>query len=100
MRIAGAGGSGEDRDRLLERLDDLASLGLSLRVERLEGVFEGRLLRRLDDGILLFSGSLYAMTLTGIRALGAITPLGGVSFMAGWAALALAATKDSGETQQ
>jgi len=51
-------------------------------------------------GILLFSGSLYAMTLTGIRALGAITPLGGVSFMAGWAALALAATKDSGETQQ
>ncbi len=53
MRIAGAGGSGEDRDRLLERLDDLASLGLSLRVERLEGVFEGRLLRRLDDGLRL-----------------------------------------------
>ncbi len=35
-------------------------------------------------GIVLFSGSLYAMTLTGIRALGAVTPLGGLSFLAGW----------------
>lgn len=42
-------------------------------------------------GILLFSGSLYAMTLTGVRALGAITPFGGLSFIAGWAALAVAA---------
>ncbi|MDB5050638.1 MAG: putative small rane protein [Fibrobacteres bacterium] len=35
-------------------------------------------------GILLFSGSLYAMTLTGIKSLGAITPLGGVAFLLGW----------------
>lgn len=42
-------------------------------------------------GTLLFSGSLYAMTFTGIRALGAITPLGGVCFIAGWLCLALAA---------
>jgi len=35
-------------------------------------------------GILLFSGSLYAMTLTGIRPLGAITPLGGLAFLGGW----------------
>jgi uncharacterized membrane protein YgdD (TMEM256/DUF423 family) len=35
-------------------------------------------------GIVLFSGSLYAMTLTGIRALGAITPIGGLSFLAAW----------------
>ncbi|MCA2982328.1 DUF423 domain-containing protein [Gemmatimonas sp.] len=41
-------------------------------------------------GTLLFSGSLYAMTFTGIRALGAITPLGGVCFIAGWVCLALA----------
>lgn len=41
-------------------------------------------------GILLFSGSLYAMTLTGIRALGAVTPLGGLAFLAGWLALAVA----------
>ena len=40
-------------------------------------------------GILLFSGSLYAMTLTGARALGAITPLGGLAFITGWGALAV-----------
>lgn len=40
-------------------------------------------------GIALFSGSLYAMTLTGRRALGAITPLGGLLFLAGWAAIAV-----------
>jgi uncharacterized membrane protein YgdD (TMEM256/DUF423 family) len=44
-------------------------------------------------GVVLFSGSLYAMTLTGITKLGMITPLGGVSFIAGWVALALASTE-------
>jgi uncharacterized membrane protein YgdD (TMEM256/DUF423 family) len=42
-------------------------------------------------GTLLFSGSLYALALSGIRWLGAITPLGGVAFLAGWICLALAA---------
>jgi len=42
-------------------------------------------------GTLLFSGSLYALTLTGTRWLGAVTPLGGVAFIAGWLALAWAA---------
>lgn len=42
-------------------------------------------------GILLFSGSLYALALTGIRKLGAITPIGGVAFLVGWAALAMTA---------
>lgn len=42
-------------------------------------------------GILVFSGSLYALALTGIRVLGAITPIGGVAFMAGWILLFLAA---------
>jgi len=41
-------------------------------------------------GILLFSGSLYALSLSGIRALGVITPLGGAAFIAGWLALAWA----------
>jgi len=41
-------------------------------------------------GIVLFSGSLYALALTGVRVLGAVTPLGGLCFLAGWAALALA----------
>ncbi|MEO6097709.1 MAG: DUF423 domain-containing protein [Fibrobacteria bacterium] len=40
--------------------------------------------RLMVAGILLFSGSLYAMTLTGIRPLGAITPLGGLAFLGGW----------------
>lgn len=44
-------------------------------------------------GIVLFSGSLYALTLTGQRWMGAITPLGGVAFVAGWALLALAALR-------
>src|ERR671939_2065940 len=35
-------------------------------------------------GILLFSGSLYALSLTGTRVLGAITPFGGLTFIAGW----------------
>ena len=40
-------------------------------------------------GIILFSGSLYALALTGIGWLGMITPLGGVAFLLGWLALAL-----------
>lgn len=39
-------------------------------------------------GILIFSGSLYALAITGIRILGAITPIGGVSFIAAWLLLA------------
>ena len=41
-------------------------------------------------GIVLFSGSLYVMAVTGITVLGAITPIGGVAFLAGWALLAFA----------
>ncbi len=39
-------------------------------------------------GILVFSGSLYVLSLTGITKLGAITPLGGLAFIIGWAAFA------------
>lgn len=39
-------------------------------------------------GVVLFSGSLYAMTLTGVRWLGAVTPLGGLCFLAAWGCLA------------
>ena len=42
-------------------------------------------------GIILFSGSLYALSLSGIKVLGAITPLGGVGFIVGWACMAIAA---------
>jgi len=40
-------------------------------------------------GILIFSGSLYLLALTGVRSLGAITPVGGLSFIAAWFLLAL-----------
>ena len=42
-------------------------------------------------GVVLFSGSLYAMALSGVRALGAITPFGGVAFLAAWVLVAVAA---------
>jgi uncharacterized membrane protein YgdD (TMEM256/DUF423 family) len=42
-------------------------------------------------GIFIFSGSLYALALTGVTMLGAITPIGGVAFLIGWIALAVAA---------
>lgn len=41
-------------------------------------------------GTVIFSGSLYALALTGLRWLGAITPLGGICFLGGWLCLALA----------
>lgn len=44
-------------------------------------------------GVVLFSGSLYVMTLTKISILGAITPLGGVSFLVAWVLLIIAAVK-------
>ncbi|MBI5471162.1 MAG: DUF423 domain-containing protein [Ignavibacteriae bacterium] len=44
-------------------------------------------------GILLFSGSLYLLTLTGVRSFGMITPLGGLAFIAGWLLLAYSLIK-------
>jgi uncharacterized membrane protein YgdD (TMEM256/DUF423 family) len=43
------------------------------------------------SGIVLFSGSLYALSLSGVKFLGAIAPLGGTALMVGWACLAIAA---------
>lgn len=48
-------------------------------------------------GVLLFSGSLYVMTLTGVRALGAVTPFGGLLMLAGWAAVVAAAFRLPGQ---
>jgi uncharacterized membrane protein YgdD (TMEM256/DUF423 family) len=47
-------------------------------------------------GIVLFSGSLYLLSLSGVRWLGAITPLGGAAFLAGWLALAWAIWRGQG----
>jgi uncharacterized membrane protein YgdD (TMEM256/DUF423 family) len=46
-------------------------------------------------GILVFSGSLYALALSGIKILGAITPIGGLALMVGWIAFAIAAFKSA-----
>jgi uncharacterized membrane protein YgdD (TMEM256/DUF423 family) len=58
---------------------------------------DGALLRAagwlFTAGIVLFSGSLYLLALTGVTILGAITPLGGVAFLAGWGCLIVAALK-------
>src|SRR6059036_425870 len=57
--------------------------------------FDGWLLRTagwlFTAGIVLFSGSLYALALTGVTVMGAITPLGGLAFLAGWACFIIAA---------
>ena len=45
----------------------------------------------LVAGMLLFSGSLYALALTGVRALGAVTPIGGIALLAAWVAMGWAA---------
>ena len=47
----------------------------------------------LGIGIILFSGSLYLVAISGIKAIGAITPIGGSSFVAGWISLAIAVWK-------
>ena len=57
--------------------------------------FDGWLIRTagwlFTAGIVLFSGSLYALALTGVTGLGAITPIGGLAFLAGWACFIVAA---------
>lgn len=47
-------------------------------------------------GIILFSGSLYALSVTGMSVLGAITPIGGVAFLIGWALVFFAAIQQAG----
>lgn len=67
----------------------LAALAVRGQAARLAGIAAGLFLA----GILLFSGSLYVLALSGITALGMITPLGGLCLIAGWVVLALAALK-------
>src|SRR5213592_1183392 len=51
-------------------------------------------------GAVLFSGSLYALALTGARAWGIVTPLGGLCFMAGWLALAVGLWRGAGDLRR
>jgi uncharacterized membrane protein YgdD (TMEM256/DUF423 family) len=68
------------------------ALGLAAWVaSRAPGVAAGLSGWAFAVGVLLFSGSLYTMALTGARWLGAVTPLGGLLLLVGWLALAVAA---------
>ena len=60
------------------------------------GVWAGRAAWLFAIGLILFSGSLYALALSGMRGLGVVTPFGGVAFIAGWLALAMAGWKQQG----
>lgn len=69
----------------------LALLAVAWAAERWPGTWPQIAGWAFVAGIVVFSGSLYVMALTGQRWLGAVTPLGGVAFLLGWLALALAA---------
>jgi uncharacterized membrane protein YgdD (TMEM256/DUF423 family) len=65
----------------------VAALAVALAGDRLR---RGRLILTLfTAGVVIFAGSLYALALTAIGGLGAITPLGGLALLAGWACVAL-----------
>ena len=69
----------------------LALLGTAMLMERAPGRLLTAAAWLFIAGITLFSGSLYALALTGVTTLGAVTPLGGLALLAAWACLAFAA---------
>ena len=71
----------------------LALLAASWSLTRWPGPWPARAGWLFLAGTVLFSGSLYALALSGVRWLGAITPLGGLAFLAGWACLLLGAIR-------
>lgn len=68
----------------------VALLGLGVLAQRGSGSAVSVAGWAFTAGILVFSGSLYALALSGVRVLGAITPIGGVAFLVGWGALVVA----------
>ncbi|MHC8317277.1 DUF423 domain-containing protein [Pseudomonas sp. LB3P31] len=69
----------------------LALLGVALLAAQIPGRLATWAGASFAIGILLFSGSLYVLTMTGISKLGIITPFGGLAFLVGWLCLGLAA---------
>ncbi|MBD2663101.1 hypothetical protein B6N60_00647 [Richelia sinica FACHB-800] len=103
---AGAFGAHALRDKLSERSLEIFDTGARYQMyHALALFFVAILLSRLESppltliasgwlfiiGVLIFSGSLYVISLTGVRSWGAIAPLGGIAFMIGWGALAITA---------
>lgn len=71
----------------------LALLGAAWALERWPGGWTSAAPWLFLVGIVVFAGSLYGLALTGIRALGAITPIGGACLIAGWICLAAGAIR-------
>jgi uncharacterized membrane protein YgdD (TMEM256/DUF423 family) len=69
----------------------LALLGVALLATQIPGRLVSWAGGSFAVGILLFSGSLYVLTLTGVSKLGIVTPFGGLAFLVGWFCLGLAA---------
>ncbi|MBA1230230.1 DUF423 domain-containing protein [Pseudomonas viridiflava] len=76
---------------LYQLVHALALLGVALLATQVPGRLVTWAGVSFAIGIVLFSGSLYALTLTGISKLGIITPFGGLAFLFGWSILGLAA---------
>ena len=76
------------RYQMYHALALLATAALMSRSEGRAGLVAGW---SFTAGIVIFSGSLYALALTGVTVLGAVTPIGGLAFLIGWAALTIAA---------
>lgn len=71
----------------------LGMLALGIMLQQQDNALLRKAAWAMLAGVVIFSGSLYALALTGVRILGAITPIGGVAFLAAWAMLAWAAIR-------
>jgi uncharacterized membrane protein YgdD (TMEM256/DUF423 family) len=81
---------------LYQLIHALAILGVAVLAAQLPGRLMTMAGWSFALGIVLFSGSLYVLTLTGISKLGIITPFGGLAFLVGWALLGLTAWRLGG----
>ena len=101
----GAFGAHGLRDRLAPELLAVYETGVRYHLVHALGLFVAAWLAGEDQtrsarlagvllvvGILLFSGSLYVLALTGVRAFGAVTPLGGIAWLAAWILIATRVT--------
>lgn len=103
---AGAFASHALKERLTERAIDIFETGARYQMYHALALFGVALLLGQSEtsqtlliatgfafilGVIIFSGSLYGLSFTGLKWLGAITPLGGVAFLIGWGCLAVAA---------
>jgi len=73
----------------------LALLAIGMLLLKFESAWLQYAANAMMFGIVVFSGSLYVLSLTGIRWLGAVTPIGGVAFLIGWGCLLVFAVKQS-----